>query len=206
MATHYHHQWRRPSSISICISFSNTHSRLCMYIQFKLYSIPLFMCFVPIHQESRSSSHMSSTPSLSSSYSLPPQISSPLAPFLVSSGGGSSLTSSLISRGSGRSRQSLKEVAVQYCLRVIEQCERSKFTANIVCVVRVLCVCVVCVCCVCVCCVCVVCVCVCCVCCVCVLCVCVVCVWCMCMVYVCCVCGVCVLCMCGVWCMCVVCV
>lgn len=73
------------------------------------------------HQEARSGS-LSSLPLTSS---LPPTLPSTMVPGPSPSGGTTSLTASLVSLGPGkRSRQGLKEAALQYCSRVIEQCER----------------------------------------------------------------------------------
>ena len=63
--------------------------------------------------------------------SLPSPLSSALVQALsltggrTTPGGVAGLTSSLITSIDGRSRQGLKEAAVQYCLRIIDQCERS---------------------------------------------------------------------------------
>lgn len=59
------------------------------------------------------------TPSYSFTSSLPSPLPSAIAQTITGS-----LTASLISPS--RTRQGLKDAAVQYCLRVIEQCERSE--------------------------------------------------------------------------------
>ena len=78
-------------------------------------------------------SNSRATPSLNPfTTSLPSPLSSSLLHTLSMAGGGASpggmagLTSSLISSVDGRSRQGLKETAVQYCLRIIDQSERSQ--------------------------------------------------------------------------------
>ena len=58
-----------------------------------------------------------------SSYSLTSSLPSPL-PQALSQNVTGSLTASVIAPS--RTRQGLKDAAVQYCLRVIDQCERSE--------------------------------------------------------------------------------
>lgn len=97
-----------------------------------------FTNFIPIPQviSSPGVDRYSSSRTMPSFTKFPTSLPSPLSSALLqtlsltggaaSPGGMASLTSSLITSVDGRSRQGLKEVAVQYCLRIIDQSERSE--------------------------------------------------------------------------------
>ena len=105
-----------------------------MYI---VYHIPIIHTPIPMQVSSSPAAdrHTGSrtTPSLNPfTTSLPSPLASSLIHTLSLSGGpgslgsGVALTSSLIASVDGRSRQGLKETTVQYCLRIIDQSERSE--------------------------------------------------------------------------------
>ena len=78
---------------------------------------------IPMSPSNERRSTSRTTPSYSFTSSLPSPLPSAIAQTITGS-----LTASLISPS--RTRQGLKDAAVQYCLRVIDQCERSEQLAR----------------------------------------------------------------------------